>query len=66
MDEKLVEDIYGTLCGLYIPQAMVPAGKPLSKMKSRPMGGSRLPINPLARERPGSLVQRELSCEQHD
>ena len=24
MDEKLMEDIYGTLCGLYIPQAMVP------------------------------------------
>ena len=24
MDEKLVEDIYGTLCGMYIPEAMVP------------------------------------------
>ena len=24
MDDKQLDDIYGTLCGLYIPEAMVP------------------------------------------
>ena len=24
MNEELLDDIYGTLCGLYIPEAMVP------------------------------------------